>query len=92
MRQLHRAGRERIWLSLALFLLAATVVLLIVVAGADPLQAMKGLLDGAFGDRYAIAETSSNRCRLPSSRSALRLLCAPAFFRWARRASLRSAP
>jgi general nucleoside transport system permease protein len=57
MRQLHRAERERIWLSLALFLLAATVVLLIVIAGADPLQAMKGLLDGAFGDRYAIAET-----------------------------------
>jgi general nucleoside transport system permease protein len=57
MRQLHRAGRERIWLSLALCLLAATVVLLIVVAGANPLLAMKGLLDGAFGDRYAIAET-----------------------------------
>ena len=57
MRQLHRAGRERIWLSLALVLLAATVVLLIVVAGANPLLAMKGLLEGAFGDRYAIAET-----------------------------------
>jgi simple sugar transport system permease protein len=57
MRHLHRAARERIWLSLALFLLAATVVLLIVVAGANPLLAMKGLLDGAFGDRYAIAET-----------------------------------
>jgi len=57
MRRDERAERERIRLSLALFLLAASVALLIVVAGGDPVQAMKGLLDGAFGDRYAIAET-----------------------------------
>lgn len=57
MRQLHSVRRESIWLFFALFLLAAIVVLLIVVAGADPSQAMKGLLDGAFGDRYAVAET-----------------------------------
>ncbi len=40
-----------------LVLFAATVVLLIVVAGANPVRALRGLLDGAFGDRYAIAET-----------------------------------
>jgi general nucleoside transport system permease protein len=57
MRQLHCVQRESIWLSFALFLLAAIAVLLIVIAGADPSQAMKGLLDGAFGDRYAVAET-----------------------------------
>jgi simple sugar transport system permease protein len=57
MRKLYHARSESLRLSLALLVLAATVVLLIVVAGADPWQAMRGLLDGAVGDRYAIAET-----------------------------------
>ena len=48
---------ETLWLGLVIVLLAATVVLLIVLAGADPVRALRGLLDGAFGDRYAIAET-----------------------------------
>lgn len=48
---------EKLWLGLVIGLFAATVVLLIVFAGADPMRALQGLLDGAFGDRYAIAET-----------------------------------
>jgi ABC-type uncharacterized transport system permease subunit len=48
---------EKLWLGLVIGLLAATVVILIVLAGADPVRALQGLLDGAFGDRYAIAET-----------------------------------
>lgn len=48
---------EKLWLGLVLVLFAATVVILIVLAGADPVRALQGLLDGAFGDRYAIAET-----------------------------------
>ncbi len=48
---------EKLWLGLVTILFAATVVLLIVFAGADPVRALQGLLDGAFGDRYAIAET-----------------------------------
>jgi general nucleoside transport system permease protein len=48
---------EKLWLGLVLVLFAATVVILIVLAGADPVRALRGLLDGAFGDRYAIAET-----------------------------------
>jgi general nucleoside transport system permease protein len=47
----------KLWLGLVIGLFAATVVLLIVLAGADPVRALQGLLDGAFGDRYAIAET-----------------------------------
>ena len=57
MRQFTRAQWETAWLVVALFLLAATIVFLIVVAGADPWRAAKGLLDSAFGDRYALAET-----------------------------------
>ena len=57
MHHFHRAGIETFWLSLVLFVLVASVVLLIVVAGASPSRAISGLLDGAFGDRYAIAET-----------------------------------
>jgi general nucleoside transport system permease protein len=57
MRHFHRAGIETFWLSLVLFVLVVSVVLLIVVAGASPSRAISGLLDGAFGDRYAIAET-----------------------------------
>jgi general nucleoside transport system permease protein len=52
-----RRTPENLWLGLVLVLFAATVVLLIVVAGANPVRALQGLLDGAFGDRYAIAET-----------------------------------
>jgi general nucleoside transport system permease protein len=48
---------EKLWLGLVIGLFAATVVILIVLAGADPVRALQGLLDGAFGDRYAIAET-----------------------------------
>jgi ABC-type uncharacterized transport system permease subunit len=48
---------EKLWLGLVIVLFAATVVFLIVLAGADPVRALQGLLDGAFGDRYAIAET-----------------------------------
>jgi ABC-type uncharacterized transport system permease subunit len=48
---------EKLWLGLVIGLFAATVVVLIVLAGADPVRALQGLLDGAFGDRYAIAET-----------------------------------
>jgi general nucleoside transport system permease protein len=48
---------EKLWLGLVLVLFAATVVILIVLASADPMRALRGLLDGAFGDRYAIAET-----------------------------------
>jgi general nucleoside transport system permease protein len=48
---------EKLWLGLVLVLFAATVAVLIVLAGADPMRALQGLLDGAFGDRYAIAET-----------------------------------
>lgn len=48
---------EKSWLGLVIVLLAATVALLTVFAGADPIRALQGLLDGAFGDRYAIAET-----------------------------------
>src|SRR5580704_10839968 len=33
------------------------ILFLIVLAGANPLQALRGLFDGAFGDRYAVAET-----------------------------------
>ena len=57
--QLFRAPRESIWLASSRSLLHRRnrSSLLIVVAGANPLQAMKGLLDGAFGDRYAVAET-----------------------------------
>lgn len=57
MRQFTRAQWETAWLVVALFLLAATIVFLIVVAGADPWRAAKGLLDSAFGDRYALSET-----------------------------------
>jgi general nucleoside transport system permease protein len=48
---------DKLWLGLAIALSAATVVALIVLAGADPVRALQGLLEGAFGDRYAIAET-----------------------------------
>ena len=44
-------------LALVLLFLAASVALLIVIAGANPLLALQGLLAGAFGDRYAVAET-----------------------------------
>jgi simple sugar transport system permease protein len=44
-------------LALVLLFLAASVALLIVIAGANPLRALQGLLAGAFGDRYAVAET-----------------------------------
>src|SRR5271156_3540756 len=44
-------------LALALLFLAASIALLIVIAGANPLRALQGLLAGAFGDRYAVAET-----------------------------------
>jgi simple sugar transport system permease protein len=57
MRNLSRAQRQRVWLAFTLLLVAATVVLLIVAAGADPRLALTGLLDSAFGDRYAVAET-----------------------------------
>src|ERR1700734_4241260 len=33
------------------------ILFLIVLGGANPLQALRGLFDGAFGDRYAVAET-----------------------------------
>jgi ABC-type uncharacterized transport system permease subunit len=52
-----RRRPEKLWLGLVIVVLAATVLLLIVLAGADPLRALQGLLDGAFGDLYAIAET-----------------------------------
>jgi ABC-type uncharacterized transport system permease subunit len=44
-------------LALVLLFLAASVALLIVIAGANPLLALQGLLAGGFGDRYAVAET-----------------------------------
>lgn len=57
MRSDRRATRERLWLALILVLLAAAVALLILIAGANPLQALRGLIIGAFGDRYAVSET-----------------------------------
>jgi general nucleoside transport system permease protein len=48
---------ERFRLALVLSALAATIVMLLLIAGADPLGALRGLLAGAFGDRYAAAET-----------------------------------
>jgi general nucleoside transport system permease protein len=50
--EMRKAG-----LALVLLFLAVSVALLIVIAGANPLRALQGLLAGSFGDRYAIAET-----------------------------------
>jgi general nucleoside transport system permease protein len=49
--------KESPGLVLVLLSLAASVVLLIVIANANPWRALQGLLIGAFGDRYALAET-----------------------------------
>jgi general nucleoside transport system permease protein len=57
MPQLFRRQRLSIWRLVALVAIAASIVALIIIAGANPLQAMKGLFDGAFGDQYAVAET-----------------------------------
>ena len=48
---------QNIRLALVLLFLAVSVALLIVIAGANPLRAIEGLFAGAFGDRYAVAET-----------------------------------
>lgn len=50
-------GRENAGLVLVLLFLVAVIVLLIALADANPLRALQGLLVGAFGDRYAVAET-----------------------------------
>jgi simple sugar transport system permease protein len=44
-------------LALALAAIFGAIAALIALAGADPLEAAGGLIEGAFGDRYAAAET-----------------------------------
>jgi general nucleoside transport system permease protein len=50
-------GTENAGLALVLVFLVASVVLLISIAGASPISALQGVFAGAFGDRYAVAET-----------------------------------
>ena len=49
--------KQGLWLAFVLASMVLAILFLIVLAGANPLQALRGLFDGAFGDRYAVAET-----------------------------------